>query len=138
MNRIHTSDSQRFCPPRRAFDSSAWRRPRDCIAADAATFIQRSTNHQSDPELEVTDLLKARVYPNPHQGNFNLQIESPEDGMATIQLFSADGRLITIKQAMLFKGKSNTVAFTNIREAVLFYRVRVGKHSANGKIIGSN
>ena len=91
---------------------------------------------KSRPALPVTDILIARVYPNPHQGNLTLQIESPEDGMASIQLLSANGRLITTKNEMLLKGRENTVDFSNIREAILFYRVRLGKHSANGKIIG--
>ena len=91
---------------------------------------------KSKPEIPAIEILIARVYPNPHQGNFTLQIESPEDGIASIQLLSADGRLITTKNEMLFKGRENTVAFSNIREAVLFYRVRLGKHSTNGKIIG--
>ena len=77
------------------------------------------------------------TYPNPHRGSFTLRIESPEDGMAVIELYAADGKLKKTQQAILLKGTSNTVFFTNIREAILFYRVRLGKHAANGKIIGA-
>ena len=90
-----------------------------------------------DVPVNTVDNLKASVFPNPHQGHFTLQVASPEDGMAVIELYAADGKLIKKQQAILLKGTSNTVFFTNIREAILFYRVRLGKHAANGKIIGS-
>ena len=89
-------------------------------------------------EVHETDVLRARVFPNPHQGNFTLQVESPEDGMAIIQLIGADGRMIITKNVMLFKGKVNKVSFTNIRQAELFYRIRLENFSASGKVIGPN
>ena len=58
--------------------------------------------------------------------------------MAIIQLIGADGRMIITKNVMLFKGKVNKVSFTNIRQAELFYRIRLENFSASGKVIGPN
>ena len=93
---------------------------------------------KNKPTDLVSENLKAMVFPNPHQGNFTLKIESPEDGMAVIQLLSADGRLKTVKNVMLHKGNSNTIPFSNVRESMLFYSIIIGKYTANGKIIGPN
>ncbi len=104
--------------------------------AMAAKSVEPDYTEKSRTVDTDSEKLKAIAFPNPHQGNFTLQIESPETGMVSIQLLSADGRMVTTRNVQLFKGKSNTVTFTNMKEAVLFYRVRIGNHSANGKIIG--
>lgn len=96
------------------------------------------TQNNEEKEVHETDVLRARVFPNPQQGNFTLQVESPQDGMAAIQLIGADGRLIITKNVMLFKGKANKVAFHNIRQTELLYRVRLGSFSASGKVFGPN
>ncbi len=86
--------------------------------------------------MPVTEKLRATVFPNPHQGSFTLQIDSPEEGMALIQLLDANGRLVATRNKMLLKGNVNTVSYNNIRESVLFYRIILNKHNINGKIIG--
>ena len=82
--------------------------------------------------------LTAIVYPNPHQGNFTLQIESPEDGMATIELFNSIGQIVIERKSAVTKGKGNSIQFNNVREAILHYRVRIGRQIVNGKIIGQH
>lgn len=101
-------------------------------------FREPVYTEKNKPPIIVSESMIAKVFPNPHQGNFTLEVQSPENGMASIELLSADGRLISVKNVMLYKGKANTVAFNNIRDAVLIYRVRLGKHTASGKIIGPN
>ncbi|MEZ5028415.1 MAG: helix-turn-helix transcriptional regulator [Ferruginibacter sp.] len=54
--------------------------------------------------------------------------------MATIQLITAEGKLLKATNMMLTKGNNNKIAFNNIREAILLYRVIVGNYS-NRKII---
>jgi hypothetical protein len=88
--------------------------------------------------LQMPFVLKALVYPNPHQGNFTLRIESPEDGMAAIEFFNTLGQKVTERNIFVTKGQSNTIYFTNIRSAVLLYRLRVGKYVVYGKILGPN
>jgi hypothetical protein len=75
------------------------------------------------------------VYPNPHQGSFTMVIESPETGSAKIELFTISGQKLAEK-TVLVKAGVNNVPFTGMRQGTIFYRVQVGKHSKNGKVIG--
>ncbi|HEX4958985.1 MAG TPA: T9SS type A sorting domain-containing protein, partial [Lacibacter sp.] len=100
-----------------------------------------SSNNYVKPQLEtspilVTDVLRAGVYPNPHRGSFTLRIESPEEGAGSVEMYNASGQMIGERKVNLMKGKGNLVQYYNMNQAVLFYRVRIGKHVVNGKIIG--
>lgn len=104
------------------------------------TFAETGKNGLIEKEvtaktIQVTKTLLSNAYPNPHRGDFTIQVNSPVDGMATIQLISAEGRLISATNKVLAKGNSNRVNFTGIREAILFYRVSIGEYSVTGKII---
>ncbi|QNA44567.1 ELWxxDGT repeat protein [Lacibacter sediminis] len=86
----------------------------------------------------VIDMLKAFTYPNPHNGNFTLSIESPEEGVATVEMYTVNGQKLSERKANVTKGKGNTVKYSNMNYAILFYKVRIGKHVATGKIISPN
>lgn len=88
--------------------------------------------------IPVPEMLSSKAYPNPHQGNFTLQINSPASGMAVIQLLTAEGKLVSVTNRMLAKGNGNTVIFNNIHDAVLFYRVIVGDKTVTGKLVRQN
>ncbi|MBX2918490.1 MAG: T9SS type A sorting domain-containing protein [Ferruginibacter sp.] len=88
--------------------------------------------------IQVTETLRSNAYPNPHRGDFTLQVNSPVSGMATVQLITAEGKLLKATNMMLTKGNSNKITFNNIREAILLYRVIVGNYSVTGKIIRQN
>jgi hypothetical protein len=105
--------------------------------SNAAVTVARQVDYKETKlaENNVVESMKAVAFPNPHKGSFNLKVESPEDGMASIQLLSADGRLTAEKNVMLFKGRSNTIPFGDLRDAVLFYRIILGKRIASGKVI---
>ncbi|MBS4064108.1 MAG: T9SS type A sorting domain-containing protein [Chitinophagaceae bacterium] len=89
------------------------------------------------PSNPAVDVLSTKVYPNPHQGSFTLSIESPEEGAGIVEMYNAAGQMIGERKVNLMKGKGNLVQYYNMNQAVLFYRVRVGKHVVNGKIIGA-
>lgn len=86
----------------------------------------------------VIDMLKAFTYPNPHSGNFTLSIESPEDGVATVEMFTVNGQKLSERKANVVKGKGNTMKYSNMNYAILFYKVSIGKNFATGKIISPN
>jgi hypothetical protein len=87
-------------------------------------------------DLVLNDLT-VTAFPNPHKGNFYLRIDSPEDGTASIQLLATDGRSIVKKELNLRKGENNNILFKDIREPVIFYRVRIGRSTATGKVLGT-
>ena len=90
------------------------------------------------PQNPAIDILKSVVYPNPHRGSFTLRIESPEEGVGTVEMYNVNGQLLGERKVNLVKGKGNLVQYNNMNHALLFYRVHVGKHVVNGKIMGAN
>ncbi len=84
------------------------------------------------------DILKAFTYPNPHNGNFTLSIESPENGVATVEMFTVTGQKLSERKANVVKGKGNTVKYSNMNYTILFYKVSIGKQVSTGKIISPN
>lgn len=93
---------------------------------------------ETKPEETNMAALSAEVYPNPHQGSFTIRIASPEEGNAVVELFNINGQKIAERKLYVGKGSSHTVKFTNVQPALLFYRVNIGQHSVNGKVIGIN
>ena len=82
--------------------------------------------------------LSAKAYPNPHQGSFNLKIESPETGMAKIELYSLNGQKLQEKKVPVQKGEPSVVPIKVTQNGTIMYRVQIGKYVANGKVIGAN
>lgn len=86
--------------------------------------------------LTASSILRSEVAPNPHQGSFTLRIESPETGLGVVEMYNAAGQKLNEREVNLVKGKNNQVQYTQMNQKVILYRVRIGKHAANGKIIG--
>lgn len=89
----------------------------------------------AEPEVTVPS---ASVYPNPHNGNFTLNIESPEQGTTVVEMFTLNGQKLSERKVDIVKGKGNAVKYKNMNYAILFYRVRIGTHVITGKIISPN
>lgn len=87
------------------------------------------------PEI-FNDKMTARVYPNPHQGSFIIAVDAPNDGEAVVELFNSNGQKVIAKKVTLTKGAQNTIRFSDVREAVLFYRIISVKQTISGKVIG--
>ena len=95
------------------------------------------TVNKTSPVLSI-DVLKTAIYPNPHLGSFTIRIESLVEGIGTVEVYTVNGQLLSERKVNLMKGKGNLVPYNNMKQAVLFYRVRIGSHIANGKIVGPN
>lgn len=83
----------------------------------------------------VPDQLEASVAPNPHPGQFYLNIASPVNGMAKVELVSVSGQVINKQQIALKKG-SNSIRYENINSGMLIYRVTINDLQTTGRIIG--
>lgn len=105
--------------------------------SSARTTSSQTVTYSENPVKVETQKLQANVYPNPHHGIFNLQINSPENGWANIELFNGNGQKIISKRIAVKKGE-NTVNFINIKESLLLYKVSIGKQFVIGKVIGPN
>ncbi|MDB5199770.1 MAG: hypothetical protein JWO92_1733 [Chitinophagaceae bacterium] len=86
-------------------------------------------------EVQTVEKLNASVYPNPHNGIFNLLINSPENGVANIELFNGNGQKVITKNVPV-KAGANIVNFTNVKQSLLLYRITIGKNYVTGKVIG--
>jgi len=80
----------------------------------------------------------AKIFPNPHSGSFTLNIESPLDGIATIEIYNANGQKLNTQKQAVVKGKSIIASYQNMKGAVLFYKIIIGNKQLTGKIIGTN
>jgi uncharacterized delta-60 repeat protein len=111
-----------------------------CYQLSISTFIATKPNNNGTTVLEniPSAILRATAYPNPHQGQFNIKIESPVDGVATVELFNVNGEKVVEKQVAVQKNVASIVYFTDHKYAVLFYKVVIGEYSAVGKVLGPN
>jgi len=79
------------------------------------------------------DELKAKAFPNPHNGSFIFQVESPVTGKGSIVLYDLQGRTMVTREENLRAG-TNQVRFSNLQPINYFYRVMVGGKSTSGKV----
>jgi hypothetical protein len=80
----------------------------------------------------------AKIFPNPHSGSFTLNIESPLDGIATIEIYNANGQKLHTQKQSAIKGKNLIASYQNMKGAVLFYKIIIGNKQLTGKILGAN
>jgi hypothetical protein len=81
--------------------------------------------------------LKALAYPNPHQGNVTIQVQSSEDGPALLELFGSNGQKVLSRTYPLQKG-STTIPLYGLRQGLLLYRITTGQGQVTGKLVGGN
>ncbi len=77
--------------------------------------------------------LKAQPFPNPHNGSFILQVESPVTGKGNIVLYDLQGRTMVTREENLRAG-TNQVRFSNLQPINYFYRVMVDGKAISGKV----
>jgi hypothetical protein len=94
------------------------------------TFVEGSANNQP-----IANSLKSRVYPNPHNGIFNVQFTAIADGAATVEVYTMDGKRVQQKALQVRKGTQQTVPFTVPGKSSLIYRVVNGGQSSSGRIL---
>lgn len=80
----------------------------------------------------------AKIFPNPHSGSFKLNIVSPLDGIAIIEIYNTNGQKLNTQKQTVIKGKSIIASYQNMKAAILFYRILIGNKQLTGKIIGTN
>jgi hypothetical protein len=95
------------------------------------TFVEGSANNQ--PIAAAS--LKSRVFPNPHNGIFNIQFTAIADGAATVEVYTMDGKRVQQKALQVRKGTQQTVPFTVPGKSSLIYRVVNGGQSSSGRIL---
>ena len=108
------------------------------ITAPAQLITKNSSGPLKEipKETSIPESLIAMAFPNPHKGNFNLKLSSPEDGMATIIISNVYGQQLLQKRVAVVKGNLNTILFSNQKTETLFYRITVGTYKASGTIVG--
>ena len=105
------------------------------VEAAAAPEPIMLTSKNIEKNLGVSKELSAKVYPNPHEGTFIIEVESPVAGDGTIVLYDLQGRAIAERKELLRAG-NNQVHFTNQRKISFVYWVLIGGQSVSGKVLG--
>ncbi|HLO82143.1 MAG TPA: T9SS type A sorting domain-containing protein [Chitinophagaceae bacterium] len=83
----------------------------------------------------IAIVLNSRVFPNPHNGIFNIQFTAIADGPATVEVYTMDGKRVQQKALQVRKGTQQTVPFTVPGKSSLIYRVINGGQSSSGRIL---
>lgn len=86
-------------------------------------------------DTEPANALRTTAYPNPHNGNFTLEVNSPKSGEGHIILYDLQGRAVAERKEQ-FKAGLNQVRWTNMQVMPFVYRVIIGGENATGKILG--
>ena len=98
-----------------------------------------STKISKAIETPVVNALKVIAYPNPYRNYFQLTINSPVSGMATIEFYNVNGQKVYEMKRMLSANMNMTVPYTgSVRLATLIYRVTIKNHQATGTLINLN
>lgn len=87
------------------------------------------------PVIQTVDF-SCKVYPNPNNGLFTVEIESSQSNPLALELFSADGKLVA-KQKMKFTSGSQTIQFgkTSLVNGVYTLQVKFGNQIVSRKLI---
>lgn len=108
------------------------------LTVTAPVLGQTNNRPAAQETLRPVYKLQTEVFPNPHQGAFGIRITAPEDEKALVEIINSVGQVIVQKQVNVSKGVPQTIYFNQLKQAVLFYRVRTNKETNTGKIIGPN
>ena len=87
--------------------------------------------------LATGSVLVARSLPNPFRNSVNFSFSLPQDGDVSVQVFGADGRLVsTVAEGRMAAGSHNLTwkLENDTPSGVYFYRVMANGASATGKI----
>jgi hypothetical protein len=88
--------------------------------------------------LEHSDKLIVKVFPNPYAEKFNLNIQSPITGMATIQFYNTLGNKLYELKQFVTSGISNVTEIkssTLLKAGVVFYKLMIGSYESSGIVI---
>lgn len=78
--------------------------------------------------------ISANAFPNPHNGSFVLEVQSPVAGKSAIVLYDLQGRAMVQRQEQLQVG-TNMIRFDAVQKTTFMYKVTIGAHSAAGKVL---
>ncbi len=80
------------------------------------------------------DKISANAFPNPHNGSFVLEVQSPVAGKSAIVLYDLQGRALVQRQEQLKVG-TNMIRFDALQKMTFMYKVTIGAHSVAGKVL---
>jgi len=107
------------------------------LAVVAGSLNTTRNENQAEEIIEAdVEEISAKAYPNPHQGEVSIKINSPANGNGVLELFNASGQKLQRKNIQLIKGEGNIIRLTNVTKGISVYRITLGKHVVSGKLTG--
>ena len=109
-----------------------------CPARPITSGSSNPITSASSNVLEHSDKLIVKVFPNPYAEKFNLNIQSPITGMATIQFYNTLGNKLYELKQFVTSGISNVTEIkssTLLKAGVVFYKLMIGSYESSGIVI---
>jgi hypothetical protein len=92
-----------------------------------------------DTKETTSEKLLVTAFPNPYTNQFSLRINSPINGMATIEFFTVSGTRVFELRKFIANKITNVVPYTGPRHSgALIYKITIGDSTASGFVIGIN
>jgi hypothetical protein len=108
------------------------------LSISNGSALTRSIQPAIEESSKVTptiEALKATAYPNPHQGQVNLQVEAPKASLAVIEVIASNGQKLFTQSVMLQQG-SNNIRLNNLKPGMLLYTITTSEGRVVGKLVG--
>jgi hypothetical protein len=109
-----------------------------CAAAPVAPAVFCGGAVGAVPPVSTGQVFVANSAPNPFRNQVAIRFTMPQDGAVTVDIFSADGRLVqTLQDGAQLTAGPHTVTWNLSRETapgVYFYRVSAGSQQTSGKL----
>lgn len=87
----------------------------------------------ADNKLEMNEI---KIFPNPHDGKFNLSFNLKAKGDAKVTIFNVEGKEIYLEKLPNFIGEYNkNIDISNNKKGVYFVKIEQGKHAQVKKVV---
>ena len=88
---------------------------------------------KADNKLEMEEM---KMFPNPHDGKFNLSFNLKNKGDAKVSIFTIEGKEIYSEKLPSFSGNYNKdIDISNNQKGVYFVKIEQGSHSQVKKVV---
>lgn len=88
---------------------------------------------KTDSKLEMAEM---KMFPNPHDGKFNLSFNLKNKGDAKVSIFNIEGKEVYSEKLSNFSGEYNKdIDISNNKKGIYFVKIEQGSHSQVKKVV---
>jgi hypothetical protein len=103
---------------------------------DASADDMKRLNTQLGKPDNKLQMEEMKMFPNPHDGRFNLSFNLKDKGDAKVSIFNVDGKEVYAESLPNFTGSySKDIDISNNKKGVYFVKIVQGSHSQVKKVV---